>query len=109
MTTKDEIKFIVNEALDAKLAPLAKDLDNIKVNFTNHVAHLTDKLNVLDKNYTGVSNDVGWLKKFFDPESNVARDMQSKTDIAWLKWGVRLVIGGVIAEAIAICAHIFLK
>lgn len=109
MTNQDEIKLIVSEVMDAKLAPMAKDIDNIKTNLTNHVAHLTDKLNNLDKVYIGVSGDVGWLKKFFDPEKNIERDTKSSSDIAWLKWGVRLVIGGVIAEAIGIMIHIFVK
>ncbi len=104
---KDELKLVIGAALDEKLDPIKKDIDNIKVNLNNHVAHLTDKLNTIDKSYIGVSNDVGWLKKFFDPEQNIARDTKSSADIAWLKWGVRLVMGGVVVEAIGIIFHIF--
>jgi len=112
MTTKmenAEIKQMIRDALDEKLDPIKKDIENIKVNLTNHVAHLTDKLNTIDKSYGCLNNDVGWLKKFFDPETNIKRDTESKSDIAWLKWGVRGVLMGIVAEAIAIVAHVFIK
>jgi hypothetical protein len=109
MENKDEIKLIISELLDAKLTPISKDIDNIKVNLNNHVAHLTDKLNTMSVNYMGVTNDVSWLKKFFDPEKNVKSDVQSSSDIAWLKWAVRLIIGGVVVEALGILIHIFLN
>ena len=104
-----EIKQMIRDALDEKLDPIKKDIENIKVNLTNHVAHLTDKLNTIDKSYGCLNNDVGWLKKFFDPEANIKRDTESKSDIAWLKWGVRGVLMGIVAEAIAIVAHVFIK
>ena len=101
MTEHDQIKLIVSEVMEAKLAPVTKDLDDIKVKLSNHIEHFAYQ-------FTEVKNDVGWLKKFFDPESNAIHDSKSSADIAWLKWGVRLVIGVVVAQIIGLLVY-FLK
>lgn len=96
---ENDIKRIVNEALDLKLAPIIKDVDTIKVKLSNHIEHFAYQ-------FTEVKNDVSWLKKLFDPEKMAKNDATGQSDISWLKWGVRLVLAGIIAEAIGIAIHI---
>lgn len=105
----NEIKTIVSEILDTKLTPIIKDVGDIKLKLNNHIEHFAYQ-------FTEVKNDVSWLKRFFDPEAssernnkNLERDTKSSADIAWLKWGVRIVIGAIVVEAVAIAAHIFLN
>lgn len=99
---KDEIKVIISEVFDEKLKPITYDLDCIKTKLNNHIEHFAYQ-------FTEVKQDVAWLKKLFDPKENTERDAKSLAEIGWLKWGMRLMIGGVVGEAIAITAHIFLK
>lgn len=101
MDTKD-LKLAIREVLDEKLDPIKKDIENIKVNLTNHVSNLTDKLNTIDGNYQALKTDVSWLKKLFDPKGNVANDVRNKADINWLKWAVRGIITAVLAQVIAV-------
>jgi hypothetical protein len=95
-----EVELAIRKILDSKLDPVAKDIDCIKTKLNNHLEHFAYE-------FTEVRQDVNWIKKFFNPEKVAVNDVQSKTEINWLKWGVRLIIGGVILEAIAIIFHVF--
>jgi len=112
MTTNMEnaqLKSIIAETMDEKLDPLKKDIENIKVKLGNHVEHLTDKLNVLEKNNSQISTDVDWLKKLFDPKECARTDAQQSADIAWIKWGILGVVGAGIAQIVNIIFQIIQK
>lgn len=99
---KENLKLIIGTVLDEKLDPLKKDIDAIKVKLNNHVEHFAYQ-------FTEVKSDVNWLKKFFDPEANISRDVKSSAEIGWLKWAVRFIIAGIVMESIAIAFHILYK
>ncbi len=104
---KENLKLLIGSIFDEKLGPIKKDIDDIKVNLNNHVAHLTDKLNKLDQTYACLNTDVGWLKKLFDPNKMLETNAVQTTNIKWLRWGFVTIITSIIGEAIAIIYHIF--
>ena len=107
--TEQQLKAIVSEALEEKLGPIRKDIENIKTALGNHVVHLTEKLNDLGQNYTSVSTDMAWIKKLYDPENIATQAADAKTNISWLKWLVRLGVTtaiGMLVDAVVLLWHI---
>lgn len=102
MDDNEQLKLVVAAVLDEKLVPIKKDLDEVKTKLGNHFEHFAYQ-------FTDVKNDVAWLKKFFDPEKAVTNDVKQAAEIGWLKWAVRLIIGGTIANTLAMAYQFFIK
>ena len=105
----DKIKLIVSEILEEKLAPINKNIDDIKTQLGNHISHQAFQLGELNGVFKELSTDVDWLKKLFDPKNSAINDATQAANIRWLTWAIRLMIGAVIANAVAMLYHLFFK
>lgn len=97
------------EEINAMLVPINTKLDNINTGLFNHINHLTDKLNTIEKNYISVGKDIEWIKKLFDPKGEARIEIKSEAEnakqsanIEWLKWGLMLLLSGLVSAAISI-------
>jgi len=103
---KDEITLIVQSVIHEELKPINHNLDCINTKLNNHIEHFAYQ-------FTEVKNDVGWLKQILDPKStsekdikNAEKDVKSASEIQWLKWGFKLMVGLLIGESLGILFYI---
>jgi hypothetical protein len=100
-------KFVTQKELDetltAKLAPVCKQIENINTGLFNHINHLTANLTNLEKTMVGISKDISWIMRLFDPKegSVIGREnAKQEANIEWLKWGVTLIVGALVGAGI---------
>ena len=103
---KDELTLIIKNVMTEELKPINHNLDCINTKLNNHIEHFAYQ-------FTEVKNDVAWIKKLFDPKEcaekeikNAEKDVKSASEINWLKWGFKLMVGLLVAESLGILFYI---
>lgn len=105
------IKGLITECVCKEMEGINTHLADIDKKLGNHFEHLTANYNSLDKSVVALNTNYEWIKKMLDnkcvnPDGSLKdvlkSDGKQDANIEWLGWGLKLLIGGIVLQAITL-------
>ena len=78
---------------------ISERLDAIDLKLNNHMTHIVGDI-------SAIKVSIDWLKELRVKPAN-GEDKTQNADIKWLTWGLRLIIGTLVANALALIFVIY--
>ena len=89
----------MNESLYLDAAKrISERLDAIDLKLENQADKLSNHITHISMDISAMRTDISWLKNGKKPDD----DKTQNADIKWLTWGLRLIIGTLVANALAL-------